>query len=361
MVGKVDNASFWHFCVYGRPGDYRLGRKRIKLVLVTTLFVGGRMQISRRDFVKLAGAFGFITTLDLTLVEKAFAGNGLPKVIWLQGQGCSGCTVSLLNSINLATIDDLLINRLDMQYNSTLIAAAGDVALSGDGAYGITVTPGAPLDLTSLASQGFMLVVEGAIPVNAGGKFCSVGGDMTMLDAFDRFSEVTTDIIAVGTCASFGGVSKAAGGYTGALGVQDALASLGRNKPVINIPGCPMHPDWFVGTVLTILSGGSVQLDADKRPTAYFSRRIHDYCPFRHGEEADRLGQKGCLEELGCRGPATRADCFSRMWNSPAANTVGVNWCIGSGSPCTGCVQKGWPDAPYSPFFRGGDGDGDDD
>jgi hydrogenase small subunit len=315
------------------------------------------MEISRRDFVKLTAALGFASAVDLTLVEKAVAGNGMPKVIWLQGQGCTGCTVSLLNSINLATVDNLLVNKIDLQYDSTLVAAAGNVALSGKGAYGITTNPATPFDLTSLAAQGFMLVVEGAIPTAATGKYCFIGGDLTMLEAFKRFASVATEVVAVGTCASFGGIAAATGMKTGAMGVKDALAYAGIKKPVINVPGCPMHPDWFVGTVLSILGGQTVPLDVDLRPTAYFGRRIHSYCPYRETEELDALGQrKGCLKELGCRGPSTYADCFSRRWNSPAANTNGVNWCIGAGSPCTGCVQKGWPNAPYSPFLNNGEG-----
>jgi hydrogenase small subunit len=337
------------------------------------------MRITRRNFLKLAGALGVASAVDLTVIEKALGGSTLPRVIWLQGQGCTGCSVSLLNSINLATIDDVLINKINLEYHATLIASAGDVAMrSALGPYptanelsqfsGEYLSKGAALtydvnkdgvvdlvDFAKLASQGFILVVEGAIPTGAAGKFCEVGGNLTMIDAFDRFSAAASHILAVGTCASFGGVPGALGGPTGALGVQVALNYLGRTKPVINIPGCPMHPDWFVGTVLSLLGGQAVPLDATGRPTAYFGRRIHSYCPYRETQEANALGQKGCLIELGCCGPMTYADCYTRKWNNPAAGTNGVNWCIGAGAPCTGCVQQGWPDAPYSPFYLGKD------
>jgi hydrogenase small subunit len=339
------------------------------------------MRVSRRDFLKLAGALGVVSALDLTFVEKALGGGALPRVIWLQGQGCTGCSISLLNSINMATIDDILLNKINLEYHANLIAAAGDVAMAS--ATGVHPGPtellafsneylsrGAALtydmnkdgvvdlvDFARLASQGFILVVEGAIPTGSGGKFCHVGGNMTMLQAFDKFSAAASQILAVGTCASYGGIPGAVGSSTGALSVQGALAYFGRTKPVINIPGCPMHPDWFVGTVLSLLGGQAVPLDADKRPTAYFGRRIHDEhnCPRRELDDAKHLGESGCLEELGCRGPITYADCYSRKWNSPGQGLAGVNWCIGGNSPCTGCVQKGWPDAPYSPFFANND------
>jgi hydrogenase small subunit len=342
-------------------------------------FFGGLMRISRRDFIKLAGALGVASAFNLTAIEKALGGNALPRVIWLQGQSCTGCSISLLNSVNLATIDDVLINKINLEYHSNLIASAGDVAMAAvTGAHpGSTellafsdeyLSSGAGLtfdmnndgvvnliDFAKLASQGFILVVEGAIPTGSAGKFCEIGGDMTMIDAFDRFSSAANQILAVGTCASFGGIPGAAGSSTGALGVEGALAHLGRTKTVINIPGCPMHPDWFVGTVLSLLSGQSVPLDSTRRPTAYFGQKIHEHCQYYEVDDINALGQKGCLEKLGCRGERTYADCFSRKWNNPALNTHGVNWCIGAGSPCTGCVQKGWPDAPYSPFFAGGD------
>jgi hydrogenase small subunit len=336
------------------------------------------MRISRRDFLKLAGALGVASAVNLTAVEKALGGHTLPRVIWLQGQSCTGCSVSLLNSVNLATIDDVLINKINLEYHSNLIAAAGDVAMAS--ATGVHPGPaelvafsneylsrGAGLafdlnkdvvdlvDFAKLASQGFILVVEGAIPTGAGGMFCEIGGDMTMIDAFDRFSAAASQILAVGTCASFGGIPSAAGSTTGALSVQGALSYLGRTKTVINIPGCPMHPDWFVGTVLSLLSGQAVPLDSSRRPTAYFGNKIHEHCQYYEVDDISSLGQKGCLAKLGCRGERTYADCYTRKWNSPAAGTSGVNWCIGSGSPCSGCVQNGWPDAPYSPFFAGGD------
>jgi Ni,Fe-hydrogenase I small subunit len=118
------------------------------------------MRLSRREFLQIASAFGITAALPLDLISKALAGKGLPPVIWLQGLSCSGCSISLLNSVNLATIDDILVNKINLEYHSTLVAAAGDVVFS------------------DMARQGYILVVEGAIPFNEKGKYCYVGSDL---------------------------------------------------------------------------------------------------------------------------------------------------------------------------------------
>jgi len=333
------------------------------------------MRLSRRDFIKLAASLGAAASVNLTFLEKALAGNGDPRVIWLQGQGCSGCSVSLLNSVNLTTIDDLLVNTINLEYHSTLIASAGDLALSGATGPHPSVAEIAALgsewlsegtdfdldgdgivnytDFAKLAAQGYILVVEGAIPTGAEGRFCHIGGEMTMLDAFDLLSEKADAIISIGTCASFGGIPGAAPDVTGALGVSDALGFIGRTKPVINIPGCPSHPDWFVGTVSYVLTNGTIPaLDASGRPTMYFGSRIHVNCPHKGNNStmAGALGEDGCLEDLGCTGKRVYGDCPIRKWNSGGPGENGVNWCVGARTPCHGCTEQDFPDGK-SPFY----------
>lgn len=343
------------------------------------------MRFTRREFLKLAGAVGVTTALPLGTIQKAFAGNGDPRVIWLQGQGCSGCSVSLLNSVNLTTVDDLLINHINMEYNSTLIAAAGDLALTN--AMGVHPSPSELtafseqwmstgdgmkfdldgdgnvnlIDFARLCAQGYILVVEGAIPTGSDGKFCSVGGEMTMIDAFSQLSSNADMIIAIGTCAAYGGIPAASPNPTNAMGVTDALSHLQIDKTVINIPGCPTHPDWFVGTVVKLLAGQTVDLDSKGRPSEYFgdisSQKIHAKCPFRPSKWPDgvpmaaQIGDFGCLEDVGCKGKETWADCPILKWNSPAQGENGVNWCIGARTPCHGCVEPEFPDG-MTPFFQ---------
>ena len=121
---------------------------------------------------------------------------------------------------------------------------------------------------------------------------------------------------------------------------------------MINIPGCAPHPDWFVGTVAKVLLLGLPQaneLDEHNRPKEFYGNLIHENCPrrayFDEGKFARNFGEPGCLNELGCKGPVTSADCPTRLWNH------GVNWCIGSGSPCIGCVEPGFPDL-MAPFYK---------
>ena len=176
---------------------------------------------------------------------------------------------------------------------------------------------------------------------------------------------------------------------TAAKGVKDALTYLGISKPVINIPGCPSHPDWVVGTISYLLVNGTLPpLDAQGRPTDYFGALVHDNCPnlaayntnyapristnhqgwnntsvscmsdvcHEHSRSDTSvpnprtLGMSGCLWALNCKGKATHADCATRKWNGAAANTPGVNWCIGGRAPCHGCTQPNFPDG-FKPFY----------
>jgi hydrogenase small subunit len=234
-------------------------------------------------------------------------------------------------------------------------------------------------DYAVLAKSGFILVVEGAIPVGANGGFCEIGGDMTMIQAMAKFGAAASSIIAVGACAAFGGIPAGAPNPTQALSVTQALAQLGIQKPVINIAGCPIHPDWLVGTISTILTTGAIPaLDSSGRPTAYFGAAVHSTCPNlsafnssyggRLGHADNRtclschsrgdtdvanprsLGLPGCLYALGCKGRWTYADCATRRWNNPAKGQPGVNWCVQAGSPCIGCTQPNFPDG-MSPFY----------
>ena len=120
---------------------------------------------------------------------------------------------------------------------------------------------------------------------------------------------------------------------------------------MINIPGCPPHPDWFVGTVEAILVGGlsAVGLDDIGRPTRFFGQLIHENCPrrayFDEGKFAAHLSDQGCLYELGCKGTITHSDCPLRRWNSSG------NWVIGSGAPCNGCTEPDFPNL-ITPFYE---------
>jgi hydrogenase small subunit len=115
---------------------------------------------------------------------------------------------------------------------------------------------------------------------------------------------------------------------------------------VINIPGCPVHPDWVVWTIAQLLAGVSPALDAEGRPSALYSRSVHDRCPRKGQGDATTFAVEGkCLKKLGCKGPDTRADCPTRLWNG------GTNWCIGANAECIGCAAPKFPDG-WQSFYK---------
>ena len=300
------------------------------------------MRIGRRDFLKMAAAavaVGRLAPAALARLAERLTGRDAPRVIWLQGAGCDGCAISFLNSVSLATADDAVLNTLDVRFQNNLMAAAGDLAVSAAQAAG--------------AEPGYILIIEGAIPTGAGGKYCTLWPGMSMHAGVQTFAANAGFIVALGSCAAFGGVSAGTPNPTEAKGVGQVLGS---DPRLINVPGCPAHPDWLVGTLVYLMTNGHLPpLDAHRRPLEFYGKRIHDHCFKRHklcGSPvlAEQLGEEGCMEFLGCKGKKTYSDCPLRKWNSSGPECFGVNWCIGAHSPCLGCVQPTYPDG-MSPFY----------
>lgn len=300
------------------------------------------MQVSRRDFLKFCGvsatALG-LNAKDLLGLEAALASPTAPSVIWLQGACCSGCSVSFLNYISAAapkSAADILINSINLEYHPELMALAGDSAVAiAEKAYN---------------KGGFILVVEGGIPTAFGGACCWPwaynGQDVTFQTAVNNMASKAAAIVCVGSCASWGGIPASGSNPAGIKGVK---AVTGKNT--INISGCPPHPDWIVWAVVQLLLKKSVALDSSGRPTALYGKTVHDKCPRRETDEAGTYNvDKRCLEELGCRGPKTRANCPTLKWNN------GVNWCVDANAPCLGCTEPTFPGT--AAFFKAGESSG---
>jgi len=269
-------------------------------------------------------------------------------VIWFQAATCSGCVTSVLNAAS-PTVRNVLVDQVvpgkhvSLKYQSTVMAASGEPALS-------------VMESTAKAKKGaYLLVVEGSVPTKQNGIFGTLGEkesrEIPMVDWVTSLAKDARAIIALGTCASYGGIFAARPNPTGCVGVSDLLAKAHITTPVVNVPGCPPHPDWFTGTVARILLGGlpsANELDDDGRLLTFYGKLIHENCPrrayFDEGKFAKKFSDEGCLHELGCKGPLTYADCPIRLWNN------GQNWCIGSGGPCSGCTQPEFPDL-FSPFY----------
>jgi hydrogenase small subunit len=173
-----------------------------------------------------------------------------------------------------------------------------------------------------------------------------------MLEWVRRLAPDAMAVLAVGTCAAYGGIAAAKPNPTGAKGMGDTLRMLGISVPVINIPGCPCHPDWFIGTLARVLLYGLPkpnELDEHGRLKIYFGKTIHNRCINRDYMEdgifVSNFGEVGCLLSIGCKGPFTYADCPLRQWNS------GVNWCVNANAPCMGCTEPGFPDE-HSPLYQ---------
>jgi len=298
------------------------------------------MSLSRRKFLELMGctasaaavpcllrSAGIPEPVKQALTEKAQRSR-LP-VIWMQGQSCAGCSVSTLNTVH-PDIAEVLTETISLQFHPNVMAGAGDVAT------------GVLRHALEEQRGSFVLAVEGAIPTAEDGLYCRSGeeeGRPVTAEAWvRRLGASAKAVIAVGTCASFGGVAAARPHLTGARSVQEILPE----ATLINIPGCPSHPDWVVGTIAHVVLYGLPDLDAHRRPKIFFSKVVHEQCErradFEEGRAAADFGQPGCLFELGCKGPETHCDACIRGWNN------NVNWCIRSGSPCIGCTEPGFPD-----------------
>jgi len=287
------------------------------------------MNISRRDFLRLCTASSAalaLSPLDIFRLEQALANPAGPSVLWLQGAGCTGCSVSLLNRVAPTaptTAADLLINTINLAYHPNLMAAAGDTAVA--------------VARQVYNAGGYVLAVEGGIPTAFGGNACWAwaenGHDVTFADAVTSLSSRAAAVLSVGTCAAWGGISAAYPNPTGVKGVSTVLG-----KATVNIPGCPPHPDWIVWVIAKLLAGTLGRLDSYGRPAALFLKTVHDICPRKDKGETKTYGVDGrCMKELGCKGPDTKADCPTLQWNN------GVNWCVDANSLCIGCTNPTFP------------------
>ncbi|RCX19487.1 hydrogenase small subunit [Anaerobacterium chartisolvens] len=253
------------------------------------------------------------------------------NLVWLELTGCSGNIISLLDGSN-PDFKYLISQMTHFIYNNSLLASEGQNAME---------------QLFSIPGSDYILAVEGAVATKNNGLYNIIGrlnGKwITALEAVKTLGEKAAHVIAIGACATHGGVSAARPNPAKCVSVQSVL-----NRKVIKLPGCPCHPDWFMGTIAHILLYGQPELDSRDRPLLFYSTLIHDRCPrrsyFDKGIFAEKLGDKTCMFKLGCRGPVTRIDCPIRQWNQY------VNWPIEDDTPCIGCAQFGFPDA-MEPFI----------
>ncbi|MBO8129611.1 MAG: hydrogenase small subunit [Peptococcaceae bacterium] len=294
--------------------------------------------ISRRDFIKMvAAAAAALGMAELIPPKIAAEAAGKPAVVWLHGQECTGCTESVLailpgSGSDQPDIRDFLLDTISMRYHETIMASAGYVAEDW-------------LE-ENILEGGYLLVVEGSIPT-VDDRYLYVAGKPLRLTLQDAAAS-SAAIIAIGACAAYGGIPAASPSQ--GKGIEDFISG----KPLCNLPGCPLRPEWFFGTVNYYLKHGIFPaLDVYKRPKSYFGTTVHDHCPRRNNYDNGLFltdwndpSQAGyCLLYKGCKGMETYSDCPSRLWND------GINWCIGSNAPCAGCTEPKFY-AGFSPLYK---------
>ena len=287
-------------------------------------------EVDRRDFLKIcttaAAAVGLPAAAGIKMAEAVAVGKK-PSVIWLSFQECTGCTESLLRTSHPG-LDQLILDLISLDYHEALLVPSGHLAEENR------------LRAMEEHAGEFILVTEGAVPTKDGGIYCMIGGK-TALELVRETAEKAGAIIAIGSCASWGGIPSADPNPTGAKGTRDVL----EGKTVVTIPGCPANPYNFLGTALQFATFGTLpELDELGRPRWAYGRTIHEHCPrrahFDAGRFAESFGDEGhregwCLYRLGCKGPATHANCSVQHFGE-----VPDAWPIGLGHPCFGCTEE---------------------
>ncbi|MCW8956468.1 MAG: hydrogenase small subunit [Gammaproteobacteria bacterium] len=301
--------------------------------------------ISRRRFLKFCAATASLLALPPTMapvIAESLAATRRRSVIWLSFQECTGCTESLTRAYH-PSIEQLILGMLSLDYHHTLQAASGHAA---------------ELARTQAlkASKGqTILVIDGSLPLAAGGACCTIAG----MSSVDLLAQCITDasiVVAVGSCAAFGGLPMATPNPTAAVSVAKLMRT-GKipHKPLINLPGCPPVPEVMAGLFAYLLTFKRLpDLDELNRPLMFYGESVHQRCSrlhyYQQGKFAKSFDDEGarngwCLYELGCRGLTTYNACTKLGWNGDTSNP------IHSGHPCLGCSEPDfWDhDGFYSP------------
>jgi hydrogenase small subunit len=252
-----------------------------------------------------------------------------PSVIWLSFQECTGCTESLTRSSS-PTLEGLIFDSISLDYHHTLQAASGEAAEAARHA------------AMEENMGNYLVLVDGSIPMGNPG-YSTIAG----ISNYDMLMETVAGaaaVVAIGSCAAFGGIPGADPNPTGAVPVQELVS----DKPIVNVPGCPPIPMVITAVLAQFLTFGQLpDLDLHRRPVAFFGQTIHDRCyrrPFyEQGKFAETFDDRGaregwCLYKLGCKGPITYNACATVKWNA------GTSFPIESGHPCLGCSEPGFWD-----------------
>ncbi len=274
----------------------------------------------------------------------------MTNLLWLQGGACSGNTMSFLNAEEPSVCDLITDFGIKVLWHPSLGLELGDNLQQ------------LLRDCISGAITLDILVFEGTVvnAPNGTGEWNRFAG-RPMKDWLKDLASVANFVVAVGDCATYGGIPAMAPNPSESQGLQFLKRREGgylgvdfRSKtgfPVINIPGCPAHPDWISQILVAVAKGriNDITLDEFHRPETFFrsftqtgcTRNVH----FSYKASTAEFGQRqGCLfYDLGCRGPMTRSSCNRILWNRVSSKTR-------AGMPCLGCTE---PEFPFHDLMPG--------
>ncbi|MBL4762872.1 MAG: hydrogenase small subunit [Gammaproteobacteria bacterium] len=269
----------------------------------------------------------------------------MANILWLQGGACSGNTMSFLNAEEPSVCDLVTDFGMNILWHPSLGVELGDAVQQ------------LLKDCVSGQLKLDIFVFEGTVvnAPNGTGMWNRFAG-RPMREWVRELSDVADYVVAIGDCATWGGIPATAPNPSESQGLQflkrDNDGFLGKEftsktgLPVINIPGCPAHPDWITQILVAIATGraGDIALDEFQRPKTFFQSFTQTGCTrnmhFAYKVSTTEFAQrKGCLfYDLGCRGPMTHSPCNRILWNRVSSKTR-------AGMPCMGCTE------PEFPFF----------
>lgn len=281
-------------------------------------------------------------------------------VLWITaGLGCDGDTIAM-TAATQPSIEDILSGALPWTPKVNLLNPFLAIE-NGD-----EFVQKFHLAAEDRLGRPFILVIEGSIPDETNkkeGYWASFGTDqatgqpITTCEWIDRLALKAWAVIAVGTCATYGGIHAMEGNPTGCMGLPDYLGWEWKSAaeiPIVCIPGCPVQPDNFMETLLYLLYMASgrapmIPLDDALRPKWLFGNTVHEGCDrggfYEQGQFADEYGSPLCIVKLGCWGPVVQCNVGKRGW------MAGIGGCPNVGGICIGCTMPGFPDK-FMPFMN---------
>jgi uptake hydrogenase small subunit len=272
------------------------------------------------------------------------------NVLWLQSGGCGGCSMSLLCADTTDFYGQLRDAGIQLMWHPSFSLESGHelITMLEDMAAG-------RLRLDALCIEGSML--RG--PQGTGRFHVLAGTGMPMIHWVHRLAQQARHVVAVGSCAAWGGVTAGGSNPTDACGLQyeddrpgGLLGAEFRSTsglPVINIAGCPTHPSWVIDSLMALAADtfGATDLDTLGRPRFFADQLVHHGCTrneyYEYKASAEKPSDLGCMmEHMGCKGTQVHADCNTRLWN-------GEGSCTRGGYACIACTEPGFQE-PGHPF-----------